>query len=92
MLNRLRDLQTGRAIANTVCRVVILTSACVLATADVVRADWSAKLLPVVAQAQKTTTAEPAAEGVSWPILDWLIVGVLIGAAIFVICRSSRRN
>ena len=54
----------------------------------------SAFILPVLAQAPKTTTAAetPAAEGGSWPILDWLIITVLIGGALFVICRSSRRN
>jgi hypothetical protein len=48
------------------------------------RADWSAHLTPILAQ-------ESAAEG-GWPIIEWAIVVVLIGAALFVICRSSRRN
>ncbi len=56
------------------------------------RAGWAAALLPVLAQAQKTAAPEPGTEGSSWPILDWLIIVVLIGAALFAICRSSRRN
>jgi hypothetical protein len=71
---------------------MILGGTWALTSARAAHADWTANLLPLVAQA-KTTTAEPAAESTgSWPILDWLIVGVLICAAIFVICRSSRRN
>jgi hypothetical protein len=64
-----------------------------LKTTRTAYARCSAIILPVLAQAPKTTTAEtPAAEGGSWPILDWLIVTVLICGALFVICRSSRRN
>jgi hypothetical protein len=48
------------------------------------RADWRANLSPLLAQ-------ESAAEG-GYPIIEWAIVVVLIGAAVFVICRSSRRN
>jgi hypothetical protein len=48
------------------------------------RADWRATLAPLLAQ-------ESAAEG-GYAIIEWAIVVVLIGAALFVICRSSRRN
>jgi len=48
------------------------------------RADWRATLSPLLAQ-------ESAAEG-GYAIIEWAIVVVLIGAALFVICRSSRRN
>jgi hypothetical protein len=34
---------------------------------------------------------ESSGEG-GYPIIEWAIVVVLIGAALFVICRSSRRN
>ena len=43
-----------------------------------------AGLLPILAQ-------ESSGEG-GYAILDWAIVVVLVGAALFVICRSSRRN
>lgn len=42
------------------------------------------RIAPVLAQ-------ESSGEG-GYPILEWLIVVVLIGAALFGICRSSRRN
>jgi hypothetical protein len=48
------------------------------------QANWRANLSPLLAQ-------ESAAEG-GYPIIEWAIVVVLIGAALFVICRSSRRN
>lgn len=71
-------------IARAVRRLGILLTAFALALAHTA---------PLLAQAQKTAPAEPAAEGGgSWQILDWLIVAVLICAAIYVICRSSRRN
>ena len=64
-----------------------------LKTTRAAYASCSAFILPVLAQAPKTTTAaDTPAEGGSWPILDWLIITVLIGGALFVICRSSRRN
>ena len=72
-----------RRITSAIRRLWILPAAVTLSLA---------RAVPVLAQAQKTPAAEPAAEGTSWPILDWLIVTVLICAAIYVICRSSRRN
>jgi hypothetical protein len=71
---------------------VLLTAA--IAHGRAVQASWGADFVPLLAQAQKaTTTAEPAAaEGGSWPVLDWLIVVALIGGALYAICRSSRRN
>jgi hypothetical protein len=41
-------------------------------------------LAPILAQ-------ESSAEG-GYPIIEWLIVIVFTGAALFAICRSSRRN
>ncbi len=37
--------------------------------------------------AQEATT-----EGGSLPILDWAIVVLFVGAALFAICRKTRRN
>jgi hypothetical protein len=71
------------SIGRSLRRLSIFPAACALALAQAA---------PLLAQAQKTAAAEPAAEGGSWPIVDWLIVVVLIGGAIYVICRSSRRN
>ena len=44
----------------------------------------SAKLVPLLAQ-------DTSSEG-GYPIIEWAIVVVFIGGALFVICRSSRRN
>ncbi len=53
-----------------------------------------AMILPVLAQAQKTAAEAPAAdsEGGAWPVIDWLLVAVLVCGALFLVCRSSRRN
>ncbi|HEV8070339.1 MAG TPA: hypothetical protein VGP76_21675 [Planctomycetaceae bacterium] len=92
MLNLMRRIANGQRIRAAAVRVLILSAAWAITTARAVHAAWSTHLLPVLAQAQKTAAAEPAAETGSWPILDWLIVGALICAALYVICRSSRRN
>jgi hypothetical protein len=91
MLNLMRRIASGQQLGS-VCRFLILPAGWAMTTARAAQAGWSANLLPVLAQAQKTAAAEPAAETGTWPILDWLIVTVLICAAIYVICRSSRRN
>jgi hypothetical protein len=83
LTRRPRPAPANGRITRAVRRLGILLTACALALAHAA---------PLLAQAQKTAPAEPAAEGGSWPILDWLIVAVLICAAIYVICRSSRRN
>ncbi len=52
-----------------------------------------AMMLPVLAQAQKTAAEAPASgEGGAWPVIDWLLVAVLVCGALFMVCRSSRRN
>ncbi len=78
-----------------VCRLLLILFAAVLAQFRAAQTSWAADVVPLLAQAQKaatTTTEPPAAEGGSWPILDWLIVVALIGGALYVICRSSRRS
>ena len=40
----------------------------------------------------KSAPVETPAEGTSYPILDWLIVVAMIGLAVFVVCRTSRRT
>jgi hypothetical protein len=35
----------------------------------------------------ETTPSEPG-----FPVLDWLIVVVMVGLAVFVVCRTSRRT
>jgi hypothetical protein len=47
-------------------------------------AEVTGKLAPILAQ-------ETSGEG-GYPIIEWAIVVALVGAALFVICRSSRRN
>ncbi len=44
----------------------------------------TARIVPLLAQ-------DSSGEG-GYPILEWAIVVVLIGVALFGICRSSRRN
>ncbi|HXY35969.1 MAG TPA: hypothetical protein VEI07_17165 [Planctomycetaceae bacterium] len=87
---------TGRRKAWTALRLLVLPIVWGLQTARVAQADWSATILPLLAQAKKTaTTSAPdvaAESGGSWPVLDWAIVVVLIGVALYAICRSSRRN
>jgi hypothetical protein len=88
-------LRMSSAAARISARIVALAFAWGMAAASVARAGWSTTLLPLLAQAQKTAAPAPetpAAEGGTWAFVDWLIVVVLIGAAVFVICRSSRRN
>jgi hypothetical protein len=82
MLNLKSRFLTARRISSAACRLFVLTLAWGIGTAPA----------RVLAQAQKTAAPEPPAETGTWPILDWLIVAVLIVAALFVICRSSRRN
>ena len=83
-----------RPAAHALARLSIVLVTTIIANARAAQASWGADILPLLAQAQKaTTTAEPAAaEGGSWPVLDWLIVVALIGGALYAICRSSRRN
>jgi len=83
-----------RPVARTLVRLSIVLLTTIIAHARAAHASWGADILPLLAQAQKaTTTAEPAAaEGGSWPILDWIIVVALIGGTLYAICRSSRRN
>ncbi len=83
-----------RPVARTLARLSIVLLTATIAYVRAAQASWGADMVPLLAQAQKaTTTAEPAAaEGGSWPILDWLIVVALIGGALYAICRSSRRN
>jgi hypothetical protein len=83
-----------RSVARTLARLSIVLLTTLIAHARTVQASWDADILPLLAQAQKaTTTAEPAAaEGGSWPVLDWIIVVALIGGTLYAICRSSRRN
>ena len=83
-----------RPVACTLARLSIVLLTTTIAHARAAHASWGADFLPLLAQAQKaTTTAEPAAaEGGSWPVLDWLIVVALIGGTLYAICRSSRRN
>jgi hypothetical protein len=83
-----------RPAARALARLSLVLVTTIIANARAAQASWGADILPLLAQAQKaTTTAEPAAaEGGSWPVLDWLIVVALIGGALYAICRSSRRN
>ncbi len=83
-----------RPAARALSRLSLVLVTTIIANARAAQASWGADILPLLAQAQKaTTTAEPAAaEGGSWPVLDWLIVVALIGGALYAICRSSRRN
>jgi hypothetical protein len=90
MLKLADILANPRAIVGNVGRFLTLLIAFGLALGQSAQAAWS-NVAPVLAQAQTTTPAEPAAE-TSWAILDWAIVVVLIGGALFAICRSSRRN
>jgi hypothetical protein len=80
-----------RGIVQSIGRSFAAIIAFGLSTAHSAFAGWSTRLWPVLAQAKTTPTSEPAAE-TTWPILDWLIVIALVGAALYVICRSSRRN
>jgi hypothetical protein len=91
MLKLTPGLANPRAIVWCACRFLTLSIAFGLAVGHSAQAAWSANLVPVLAQAQTTAPAEPAAE-TSWAILDWAIVVVLIGGILFAICRSSRRN
>ncbi len=82
-----------RPVARTLARLSIVLLTVAIANVRAAQASWGADIVPLLAQAQKATTAEPAAaEGGSWPVLDWLIVVALIGGALYAICRSSRRN
>lgn len=51
---------------------------------QIVLAEGSSRIVPILAQ-------ESSGEG-GYPIIEWAIVVALVGAALFVICRSSRRN
>jgi hypothetical protein len=75
-------------------RLALAALGCSLLAARTFATDATTQIVPVLAQATKTA-ADPAADagsGGSWLVLDWLIVVVLIGGALFAICRSSRRN
>jgi hypothetical protein len=93
MLSRHDRLAKPRRLASVAGRVVALALVWGIGLAHTAQAAWATTVLPVLAQAaQKTAAPETPAEGGSWPVLDWLIVVVLLGAALFTICRSSRRN
>jgi hypothetical protein len=92
MLNTTSGLGHFRQFARLASRLAVFAAACGLSAAKSAQARWSTDIVPALAQASTKTAAEPPAEGGSWPILDWLIVAVLICAAIYAICRSSRRN
>jgi hypothetical protein len=91
MLKLTRRLDKFRAVTWRLCRLLTLSIALGLAVGQSAQAVGSTMLSPLLAQAPTTTPAEPAAE-TSWAVLDWGIVVVLIGGALFAICRSSRRN
>jgi hypothetical protein len=91
MLKLTHSLANPRAIVGCVCRFLTLSLAFATAAGQSAQAAGSTKLMTILAQTPTTTPAEPAAE-TSWAILDWAIVVVLIGGALFAICRSSRRN
>jgi hypothetical protein len=44
------------------------------------------------AAGKKTAAPAESASETSYPVVDWLIVVVLIGLAVFVVCRTSRRT
>jgi hypothetical protein len=44
------------------------------------------------AAGKKAAAPAESAPEVSYPVVDWLIVVVLIGLAVFVVCRTSRRT
>ena len=70
------------AIAGRWLRRGLLASGLFAMAPGVAFAGWQTALVPVL--------AEEGGEG--YPILDWAIVVVLIGLAMFVICRTGRRN
>jgi hypothetical protein len=93
MLNVTRRWTRGRQFAAATCRYLTLRLGRSLKATRAAHAGYCAVILPILAQAQKTAAPEaPAAEGGSWQVVDWLIVVVLVGGALFAICRSSRRN
>jgi hypothetical protein len=93
MLKLLR-MATGRRLVSTAGHLAVAACAWSLLAARTFAADATTQLVPVLAQATKTAP-DPAADagsGGGWFVLDWLIVVVLVGGALFAICRSSRRN
>lgn len=42
--------------------------------------------------AAQSNAAQDTSGGGGYPIIEWAIVVVLVGVALFVICRSSRRS
>jgi hypothetical protein len=95
MLKRPSPFAPGRRLASAAGRLALAALGWSLLTARTFAEGATTQLVPILAQATKTTAADPAADagsGGSWLVLDWLIVVVLIGAALFAICRSSRRN
>jgi len=72
-------------LARTGARHLSASLAVVLLCANATSAAWHPAFTPLLAQ-------ESTVEGGGYAILDWLIVVVLIGAALFVVCRTSRRN
>jgi hypothetical protein len=82
---------TKPAVLGRACRLVTISLAYAMAVSQTAQAACWTTLMVVLAQAPTTAPAEPAAE-TSWAILDWGIVVVLIGGALFAVCRSSRRN
>jgi hypothetical protein len=81
---------SGQRITSAVRRSLMRT---VARGAQATHAGRCAMILPVLAQAQKTAAEAPASgEGGAWPVIDWLLVAVLVCGALFMVCRSSRRN
>jgi hypothetical protein len=77
-LEHLRTLRPAPAFVAGLLAVCGLNAA-----ASSTQAAWHSRWTLLLAQ-------EAAAEGL--PIIEWAIVVVLIGAALFVVCRGSRRN
>jgi hypothetical protein len=71
----------GRARRRRVCASVLGAVAGVLLSGRAALAGVS----PILAQ-------ESSSEGGGYAIIEWAIVVVFTGVALFVICRSSRRN
>jgi hypothetical protein len=73
---RTRHLPAAAKTLVAVCGTILFSRAAVAGGAEV--------LSPILAQ-------ESSGEG-GYGIIEWAIVVVLVGVALFVICRSSRRN
>ena len=69
-------LEIGTKVLGALCVAVVGAQGAVAA--------GTARIVPLLAQ-------DSSGEG-GYPILEWAIVVLLIGVALFGICRSSRRN